>query len=159
MKHLKALLEGLGYQDVATYINSGNVIFISTKSRNIIRQEIEKALKKELQTDIPVLVKTAQELHKISKTIPSNWNNDKKHKTDVAYLFPEADTKHIINDLPINKDFIEIRYVKGALFWRVDRANYNKSRINKLISQRSYKFMTMRNVNTARYLGGILTLK
>jgi uncharacterized protein (DUF1697 family) len=45
-----------------------------------------------------------------------------------------------------------MRYVKGAIFWNVDRKKNNKSHINKLIGHKFYQLMTVRNVNTARFL-------
>ena len=63
--------------------------------------------------------------------------------------------KKIIDELPIKKEFLDIRYVKGAIFWNVKRDDYNKSQLNKIINHKSYKLMTIRNVNTARYLAGI----
>jgi len=45
--------------------------------------------------------------------------------------------------------------VNGALIWNVDQKNYNKSRFNKAISHKIYQLITVRNVNTARFLGGL----
>lgn len=154
MKRLKALLESLGYQNIFTYINSGNVILETTKNKKVLEKTIPETLKKEFGFEIPTLVKTEQEIQNIAKAIPKQWQNDLTYKTDVAYLFPEIDSVKTIAELPINKDFIDVRYVKGALFWNVERRNYNKSRINKLIGNKLYQLMTVRNVNTARYLAG-----
>lgn len=150
MKKLKSFFESLGFENVSTYINSGNVIFETSKK--IQQKKIENALEKEFGFAIQILIKTEKEIQKIAAAIPSDWKNDTDQKTDVAYLFKEIDYKKILAELPIKKDFIDIRYVSGALFWNVKRKNYNKSQLNKLIGHEAYKFMTVRNVNTARYL-------
>lgn len=155
MKKLKAVFESLSCSNVSTYINSGNVIFETTESYDAICQKLKALFKKEFGFEIPTLVKSATEMAQIAKAIPSNWKNDTEQRTDVAYLFPEIDSKKTIEDLPLNKEFVNIRYVKGALIWNIDRKNYAKSRLNKLIGHKLYKFMTMRNVNTARYLGNM----
>ena len=155
MKKLKAFFESLGYANISTYINSGNVIFESSVAQNTIQLNIEKALKKEFWFEIPTLIKTEKEMQKIAKAIPTTWQNDAKQKTDVAYLFKEVDSNKIIDELPIIKEFVDVRYVKGAVFWNVDRENYNKSHLNKLIGHEKYQFMTVRNVNTARFLAGL----
>lgn len=152
MKKLKELFETLGCLKVSTYINSGNVFFESGKGRSAIRTDIKAAVKEKFSFTVDVLVKTSSEMRKIAQAIPKSWKNDDTHKSDVAYLFAEIDSAKILADLPVNKEYIDIRYVKGALFWNVSRADYNKSRINKLISHQSYQFMTVRNINTARYL-------
>ncbi|QTQ12668.1 DUF1697 domain-containing protein [Treponema parvum] len=152
MKELKALFEKTGCTNVSTYINSGNVIFTSADDRLVIRKTLEKELLKTTGTDIKVLIKTKDEIDAIAAAVPSGWKNDTEQKADVAYLFDVIDDAKIIDELPIKKKFIDIRYVKGALMWNVKRADYNKSRINKIISCGLYKDMTIRNVNTARAL-------
>jgi uncharacterized protein (DUF1697 family) len=66
MKKLKLIFERLGFTEVSTYINSGNVIFKSGKTKNVILCEIKQILKKEFDFEIPVLVKTEKEIKKNS---------------------------------------------------------------------------------------------
>ena len=152
MKDLTVLFESLDCFNVSTYINSGNVIFESKDGQDTIIKKVKAGFKQEYDFEIPFLVKTENEMKKIAGAIPKEWQNDSTHKTDVAYLFPEIDSKEILDELPVKKEFIDVRYVPGALFWNIDRNNYNKSNLNKIISHRVYQFMTVRNVNTARYL-------
>jgi uncharacterized protein (DUF1697 family) len=154
MKMLKALFESLGYTNVSTYINSGNILFESEKKAESIRNEIEPAMKKEFGFDIPVLLKTKREMQKIIDCIPKEWQNDSTQRTDVAYLFDEIDVRRTLDELPVKKEYINIRYTKGAIYWNVKRENVYKSNLNRLIGHKLYKLMTMRNVNTARYLAG-----
>lgn len=51
-------------------------------------------------------------------------------------------------------DYLDILYMKGAIIWNIKRENVNKSQLAKLISHKLYKVMTIRNVNTARFLAG-----
>jgi uncharacterized protein (DUF1697 family) len=155
MKKLKALFECLGFENVSTYINSGNAIFEGKGKTQDIRNKIELNLKKEFGFAIPTLVKTVKEIRKITEAIPTKWQNDTRQRTDVAYLFPEIDSKKTIDALPLNRAFIEVLYVKGAIFWNMDRKNYGKSRLNKIIGHKLYQSMTMRNINTARYLARV----
>lgn len=155
MKDLKALFVSHGFADVSTYINSGNVIFNSEKATGLIRNEIESDLRNKFGYDIPVLVKAVKEIKRIVEKIPAEWVNDSEQRTDVAFLFSEADTAGIIDELPLRREYIDVRYTNGALYWNAVRDNYNKSNLNKLIGHRLYQFMTIRNVNTARYLSGI----
>jgi uncharacterized protein (DUF1697 family) len=155
MKKLKAVFEKTGYSNVSTYINSGNVIFESVKPSKTLRTEIESILQKELGFLIPTVVRSIKELRRIADAIPANWANDETQRTDVAYLFDEIDSSGTLAALPVKKDFVDARYTKGAIFWNVQRVNYNKSRLNKLIGHELYRHMTVRNVNTARYLAGL----
>jgi len=152
MKELKTLFEQCGFSNVSTYINSGNVIFKSNDKKSSITENIEKALHITTGNEVKVLVKTKSEMVKIANSIPGDWQNNDDQKTDVAYLFESIDTENIINELPIKKEYIQVIYVEGALIWNVRRKDYNKSHLNKIISHKVYKDMTIRNVNTARYL-------
>ncbi len=154
MKQLKALFEALGFTNVSTYINSGNIVFESNKDTKTIQKDIDTNLVKEFGFAIPTLIKTQREMQKIARAIPQGWQNDTKQRTDVDYLFDEINNPKIIDELPVNREYVDVRYVKGAIFWNLDRANIGKSRLNKLIGHKVYRFMTMRNVNTALFLAG-----
>lgn len=155
MKRLKNIFESLGFAEVSTYINSGNIIFESDKKSKELAEKIEKTLEKEFGFNIPTIVRTKKEIIRIAEAIPKNWKNDSTERTDVAYLFPEIDTKKTVADLPVKKEFIDVRYVKGAVYWNLKRENVYKSQLGKLIGHKLYKSMTIRNINTARFLAGI----
>lgn len=155
MKKLRENFEAMGYVKVSTYINSGNVIFEAGQGKENFRRKIEKSLKSEFGFEIPALVLSLPEIKKISGAIPALWKNDSSQKTDVAFLFPEIDSVETIDKLPLKRDYLDIRYVKGAIFWNVDRNNYNKSHLNKVAGHRFYLLITVRNVNTVRFLAGM----
>jgi len=155
MKKLRAVFESLKYKNVSTYINSGNVIFESDKNLKNIKQEIKTSLKTTFGFDIPALIKTEKEIQKIAESIPKEWKNDSIQRSDVAYLFDTIDSDKILDELPFNNEYIDIRYTNGAIYWNIDRKNYNKSHLNKLITHSLYQMMTVRNINTARFLAGL----
>jgi uncharacterized protein (DUF1697 family) len=155
MKSLARLFELPGYDSVATYINSGNVIFNSQKGMSILEQEIDEKLFEHFEHRIQFILKSHDEIKTIADSIPKAWQNNSDQRTDVAYLFAEIDRPNTISELPMKIDFIEIRYVRGAIIWHLKREDLNKSQLSKLISHRHYQYMTIRNVNTARYLASM----
>lgn len=63
MAELRALVEGLGYRDVRTLLNSGNVVFTAPAAvKGNAAERIEKALTAELGVSARVTVITAAEL-------------------------------------------------------------------------------------------------
>ncbi len=154
-KSLEETFKALGYASVEIYINSGNVIFTTSKAKSTISKEVEKALHVLFKTHIQFLVKTINEMKEIGKAIPDEWKNNDEQRTDVAFLFHEIDHPRLINELPIKKEFVKMKYVRGAVIMNVQRENVFKSQYSKIIGSKAYKFMTIRNVNTARYLSGI----
>ncbi len=156
MKLLKEIFESSGFNEVSTYINSGNIIFNSTKTFNYVNQKAKEILNANFDFEIPTLIKTKTEIQEIANIIPTNWSNNSIEKTNVAYLFPNIDNIEIINRLGIQRELVDIKYIKGALVWNIKVENYNKSKIDRIIVDPMYKFMTIRNVNTARKLAHIV---
>ena len=65
MPALRTLAEGLGYGDVGTYINSGNLVFTSRKRPGTLITELQNALATELGLKIDVAVRTRARLESI----------------------------------------------------------------------------------------------
>jgi uncharacterized protein (DUF1697 family) len=152
MKMLKGLLEELGFENVVTYLNSGNVLFESERTRSEVAEMIEHELEKTFGQKVSTLVKTASEIREIEKSIPAEWKNNEEEQTYVAYLFDDIDKPEIVTELPIKKEYMEIFYAHKAIVWNIKRENYNRSQITKIAAHISYSRMTTRNVNTARKL-------
>jgi uncharacterized protein (DUF1697 family) len=57
MKDLKALVTELGYADVETYVQSGNVVFTANVTTTEAEAAIEKALAERLGVEVPVVVR------------------------------------------------------------------------------------------------------
>lgn len=149
MKELKLALEKNNFENVFTYLNSGN-LFFSSNLKSDLAKKISEIIKVEFNLEIKVLVINSQKAKAIAEAIPKNWLNNEEQKTDIAYLFEEVNNEEIINNLPIKKEFLTLKYIDGALIWNLKKENYNKCDFKKLISSKIYKEMTIRNVNTAR---------
>ena len=157
MKKLKDFLEEIGLAKVVTYLNSGNAVFESELSSGELSKLVEDKIEKEFGQKIPVLIKTSTEMIDIVQSIPHDWKNDETQQTYVAYLFPDAANPELIEELPIKKQFMEIKYAHEAIIWNIRRENYNRSQITKIINHPAYGRMTTRNVNTARKLAEMCT--
>ena len=152
MKKLKLVLEEIGLKNVATYLNSGNVIFESNLESKGLTSLVDMKLENEFGQKIPTLIKTSTEMISIKDSIPEEWKNDETQQTYIAYLFSDIAYPELINELPIKRQFMEIKYAHKAIIWNIKRENYNKSQITKIVNHPSYDRMTTRNVNTARKL-------
>lgn len=66
MADLKALAAGIGYRDVTTHLNSGNVVFSADEGSNeALANEIEGAIAAHLGLEVPVVVRSGEELARI----------------------------------------------------------------------------------------------
>ena len=79
MKTLKIEVEKLGYTNVVTYLNSGNLIFkCNISDENIICNNIHDMINDKFKLDIPVYVITYEELRELLENTPSFWNTKNK---------------------------------------------------------------------------------
>lgn len=158
MRTLKRVFEDLGYDDVATYINSGNVLFSTNRRRAVtgLSADIERAVEHELGFPVAVLVKAAAQLHAIADAVPPSWVNDASMKCDVLFLFPDVDRPSVLDEIPKKPEIEDWRYVPGAAVHRIDKAVAAKSPVTKLVGTALYQRLTIRNINTVRKLCALL---
>lgn len=156
MKRLKTVFEQLGFTNVSTYINSGNVVFES--SSKPISKDIENAIQAEFGFAVPTLVRSTENLITLVKAIPDDWTNDTNQKTDVLFLWEEYDSAKTLDLITTNPDVDVLQYIEGCIVWHVDRTVYNKSGMHKFVGTQVYKHMTARNINTVRKLVEITQL-
>jgi uncharacterized protein (DUF1697 family) len=69
MKELRARLLGLGFQDIATYIQSGNVVF-KTSAASDVAPLIERDLRQGFGVSVTVLLRTKEQLRRVSTQNP-----------------------------------------------------------------------------------------
>lgn len=153
MGTLKECFESLGYKNVVTYINSGNVIFETDESdeTNIIRA-IEFKLKEIFRFELRLVVRNFDNIKNICEKLPSEWTNDLEQKTDVMFLWDGVDSQVSVDSIKTKTVVDTLLYIDRALIWHIDRANYSKSGMRKFIGTNIYKNMTARNANTVRKL-------
>lgn len=149
MKELKKLSEKLGFQNVSTYINSGNLFFESEEKENAIISALEKWIEKHFGFTVPIVLRNQSQIEAVCAAIPKNWTNDDTMRTDVIFLWNEVNNPDVIKETK-RKDVDTLIYVDGAIIWWLDRNDYAKSGMHDFISTRVYKHMTARNVNTTR---------
>lgn len=157
MSKLKRCFEDLGYTNVSTYINSGNVIFETSATKTeILSEKIEKTLKKKFGFEIKTLVVEGSLIKRVVKEVPASWKNDSEQKTDVLFLWKAFANKKSLDLLKITPKIDTLKYIDGAIVWNLKKENYSKSGMHDLIGTKIYKNMTARNINTTRKIAEIL---
>jgi uncharacterized protein (DUF1697 family) len=156
MPKLKTLFEELGYKNVFTYINSGNVIFESSKTPSLITKDIEKGIEKKFGFPVRIVLRDSKNIQKLCEEIPKKWSNDIDQKTDVLFLWDEFNNKKTLDLILKNPEVDNLKYIEGAIIWNINRKHYSKSKMHKFIGTEVYKHMTARNVNTVRKLAELM---
>jgi uncharacterized protein (DUF1697 family) len=93
MAELKVMFEKMGYKNVRTFIQSGNVVFEASKTKNeSLAAKIEKGLEKLLGYNVSVIVRTPDDIKAIIKAYPfSKIKNHNDFRPHVAFLSAEPD--------------------------------------------------------------------
>ena len=150
MKKLVSVAERKGFTNVSTYINSGNLFLASHEAAATIVQMLENAIETEFGLRIKVLLRNKDNISKVAAAIPPTWENGDKMKCDIMFLWPKYDHKNIMSHLAVKPGIDDVRYLDGALIWKVDRENVTRSGMMKLPGTDIYANMTVRNCNTVR---------
>jgi len=89
MADLKAMFKDLGFTDIETYIQSGNVIFKSKVENQKLAEQIELSIKVHFDFDVPVIVRSAKELENAIQTNPFYSENSDVIKLHLTFLKDE----------------------------------------------------------------------
>lgn len=158
MTDLKALLENAGFENLDSYINSGNLFFSIAESREICISKIRQVLEKNYDFSIPFALLTKEEYLEEKAELPDWWKEEPARR-DVLFFSCDMDKSVILNFLEKSTFYKEIVYVgKQAVFWgKMDEAEYLKTTYHKkLMKQDFYKQITIRNGNTFDKIAEIL---
>lgn len=156
----QAVLEGLGFQDVVIYINSGNAVF--TSDDEVRASVVQRALETHFGFTIPTLVLPRDKIKAIAAAIPPGWTNDAPkpdksgQKSDVLYLFDDINAPDILERLGHNPEIETMLYVDGAVVANITRKNQSKGSLQKLVGTKLYAQVTIRNIATAKKLAELV---
>ncbi|MCP4975949.1 MAG: DUF1697 domain-containing protein [Maribacter sp.] len=152
MADLRLLFEGLGYKDVMTYIQSGNVVFKSdVNGIRKLENQISEAIKSNYGFEVPVLVKTRTEINKILGNNPFKDPEDLANNKVYFVLLKEIPhrddiemTSKIIFEnekFVISRECVFIRYDVGAGKAKCG-INFFESKLKVASTSRNYRTMT-----------------
>jgi len=153
MRELKERFEGIGFNQVSTYINSGNVIF-ATKETDPRKLEvkIEKMLSKDFQLDSKVVVRSLGQMERLVKSLPKSWTGDRDWRYNVMFLRHTIDSEAVLEELATTTESEELVYRPGTLLWSAHIKDIDRTSMNKMSSRKVFREMTVRNLNTTKKL-------
>jgi len=89
MADLRAIAEGCGHDDVRTYIQSGNVVFATTKrSPDAVARELEAAIAEATSVHPDVVVRTRAQLAKVVDANPFLQRGEDEKHLHVVFMAP-----------------------------------------------------------------------
>jgi uncharacterized protein (DUF1697 family) len=155
MPELKLAFEEIGFLDVITYINSGNVIFSSnTQDKNEMIRKSVSIIKDKFKISIPVTIISAKELSDVLKHAPEWWNTDNKEIYDNAiFVISPTTTDEVFAAVgDANPEYEKVGSHGNVIFWSASLKTFNKARWSKIAGSSVNNNVTIRTANTTRKL-------
>jgi uncharacterized protein (DUF1697 family) len=149
MVDLMACLEAAGFNDVVTYLQSGNVAFTSdSPDVSQVRSTMEAAVSEQFGYTAIIFVYPQEELARMIDACPFP-NSDDQHHTYVV-LVPQGAESEFDAALKMADSAIEqVKPGENCLYWRVERGKTLETSFAKQLNTSKLKPLnTVRNLNT-----------
>jgi uncharacterized protein (DUF1697 family) len=154
MPALKATFEAEGFDDVATYIQSGNVIFASPEAKpTVLTDRIEAMLADAFDYVPTVVVRSRKQMRTIVDAAPRGFGGrPAEYRYDVIFLKDPLTAKKAMGEVPTNPAVDTAHAGTGVLYFSRFIAKATASRLNKIVASPIYPSVTIRNWNTTTKL-------
>jgi uncharacterized protein (DUF1697 family) len=154
MSELKRCFETLGFDDVRTFIASGNVLFAHREAAGPrLTSRIEAVLDKTFDYRASVVLRSAKQMRDIVAGAPQGFGKDPaKFRYDVIFLKEPLTAAVAMKSVRTREGVDQAFAGKGALYFSRLIARATQSQMGKIVGLPVYKSMTIRNWNTTTKL-------
>jgi uncharacterized protein (DUF1697 family) len=154
MTALKACFEGIGFADVATYIQSGNVLFVTPEEDETrLTADIESALSETFSYKSRVVVVPHGQLKKTVQDAPRGFGDDQtQYRYDVIFLRRPVSASEAMKSVSTREGVDQAWEGDGVLYFSrlIERAT--QSHLSRIVGLPVYQDVTIRNWNTTTKL-------
>lgn len=133
MGDLRELLTTLGYGDVRTLLQSGNVVLTSKASPARLGPQLQKQIAANLGVDTPVIVRTRDEIAAVIEHNPLGGVADDPKRYQVSFLSAEPDPE-VVRDLASVDVSPEQVAIRGREIYAWHPEGIQRSPLARLIS-------------------------
>lgn len=156
MADLRAAFEDLGFADVATYIQSGNVLFRAPRQRREqLAARIESELSRRFGTELKVVLLTTAQLTEVIAGAPDGFGDD-SHRCDVIFLRKPLTVRKAFG-LVETRDGVGAAWPgKGVIYFSRLASKASSSRLSRIVALPEYQNMTIRSWSTTTKLATLM---
>jgi uncharacterized protein (DUF1697 family) len=158
MADLRACLEEGGFDDVATYIASGNVVFGSTeRGAAALTRRIERMLADRFELDVAVVLRTRAQMRSVVENAPTGFGTDpSRYRSDVIFLkSPLTPAKAM--EIVRTRDGVDQAWRgRGVLYFSRLTSRATQSRMSSIVGTSAYRLMTIRSWKTTTTIAEML---
>lgn len=156
MVDLKSAIENCGFNNVRTFIQSGNVILESNKDSRFVINKIQRELTKVFKIKILAVVKSKQEIKRIIDNAPEKWKNPNNLRRYMLFIIKPKTVNDVFKELTPKEGIDEISKGKDVLYLSTKLSEKSRSGFIKFISNPLYKYVTIRDYSTVQRIIKIL---
>jgi uncharacterized protein (DUF1697 family) len=127
MAALRELLSGAGFENVRTYVQSGNVVLSSELEPEQLRRECERLIREHFGFDVDVVVRTRDELAEVVSRNPLRDVALEPRRYQVSFLSQEPDPEAVRGVSEFQVEAEELVLVGRELYaWHPDGIGRSK---------------------------------
>lgn len=154
MPELKKQFEQNGFNEVKTYINSGNIIFSTNEANEKeLKEKCEALIVSRFHLSIPVVIISAADLMTALNHAPSWWDQEKDAKHNAIFVMPPATVDRVFQEVGIIKpEYEKVDHYGRLIFWSAPIKTFSRTRWSKVVGSSVYDHITIRNANTVKKL-------
>jgi len=154
MAALRACFEAGGFGNVATYIQSGNVVFESAERGSAaLTRRIEEMLSGAFEYPASVVLRDRGQMRAIVERAPKGFGSEPAtYRYDVVFLKAPLTAKAAIASVLTREGVDEAHSGTGVLYFSRLVSRAGQSRLSRMVSLPVYQSMTIRNWNTTTTL-------
>lgn len=155
MADLRELMADLGYADVITHLQSGNVVFSSPEQPQKLARTIADRIADEFAMDVKVVIRTAAELADVVRRSPLPDGPENPSRFFVAFLSaaPSPEAVSAMESMSFDPDRIWISGAEAYLWCPAGAAETKLT--NNFLEKRLAVAATSRNWNTVTRLAAL----
>lgn len=154
MTELKASFEKMGFTDVTTYIQSGNVLFKSPSVKvRAITSNLEETLSEEFAYKSSIVLVTDKQLKSVVKNAPRGFGSKpEEYRYDVIFLKESVNPKEAVKSFELKEGVDHVYEGRDVIYFSRLIKKATQSKLSRIVALPIYKSMTIRNWNTTTKL-------
>ena len=157
MGDLRAAFEDAGFDDVSTYIQSGNVLFETDAPAKSLEERVEAMLEKRFKIPLVAVVRSHRQLRAVVEKAPHKFGTTAtKFHSDAIFLRSPLTAKQAMSIVKLREGVDRAWPGTGVVYFERLTAERTKSQMGRIAGTPEYKLMTIRSWATTTKLLALL---
>lgn len=150
MADLRNMFESMGFEEVKTYIQSGNVVFKSTlNDTEKLADSIEKEIEKVFGHDVTVMIRTPDDFEALLKKNPFDGMDEDPYRLYITFFRKRISAEIQLKLTEKSNEFEKFEFMNGELFSLINKKSGQKVMFSNQFVEKSTGFpATIRNRNS-----------